>query len=108
MASIHYGGFLLGTLFILAAFVYRNNEDQNLKKILSALLRVEKKFPLTSRPRVAVGFSGCVDIITNGLPVFQALNVEPPENVAHHSVINNMNSMKETFAYFFFHGAAGE
>ena len=108
MAGLHYGGVLFGMLVILAAFFYRGNEDQKLKKILSALLRVENKFNLTSRPRVAVGFSGCVDIITDGLPVFQALNTEPAEHAVHHSLLENLDSIKETFAYFFTHGAAGE
>lgn len=108
MASIHYGGFLLGTLFILAAYFYRNNEDENLKTILSALLKVERKFPLKSHPRIAVGFGGCIDFVTDGLQVFQALQVEPPERAVHHSIIQNIENFREAFAYFFLHGAAGE
>ena len=108
MASIHYGGILLGTVFILLAYFYRNNEEESLKTILKAMLKVEKKFALKSRPKVAVGFGGCIDVITKGLPVFEFLNVKPPERAVHHSVIQNMDNMREAFTYFFVHGAAGE
>jgi ADP-dependent glucokinase len=79
-----------------------------LKKILESLLEVEKKHPLRKKPRVAVGYGGCLDVVVDARDVFNFSSRDPPRKPRHHHSIKSWEALEEVFLYFFDHGAAGE
>ncbi|XP_032819822.1 ADP-dependent glucokinase-like [Petromyzon marinus] len=79
-----------------------------LDHVLSALLRAEARTSRPARPRVAIGFGGCLDWVVDGVALLERLGVEPSGKAEHHGFIADEQQLAQTFAYFFPHGAAAE
>lgn len=107
-------GTALSLLIVLVAFWYRQPVDQSLQSrldmVLSSLLRAESKVGMDRypRPRVAIGFGGCLDIIVDGVNLLNKAGIEPSRRPFHHNYINSEKQLAESFAYFFPPGAASE
>ncbi|XP_028292085.1 ADP-dependent glucokinase [Gouania willdenowi] len=84
--------------------------DERLDAVLSSLLRAERKVGINNvaRPRVAIGFGGCVDLLVDGVSLLNKLGVSPAEQPLHHDYLENAVQLAESFAYFFAPGAAAE
>ena len=101
---------------ILAAYFYNRHANQkillaHLNSVLSGLQRAENKVKLSNvdaRPRVAVGFGACEDVIVDALEVFAKIEANPPQIPRHMDEIRTKKDLEEVFAYFFRHGAAAE
>ena len=107
---------LVSLLFVLAAYFYKQNTDDSLRdeldNVLNALLKAESK-PLkenavSSGPKVAVGFGGCLDLFVDALELFKRVEAHPPDEAAHLNYIKGKEDLEKMFAYFFRHGAASE
>lgn len=86
-----------------------NETKHGLDEILSGLLRAEKKVDNLSRPRVALGLGGCLDLTVSALTLFQKLGLVPSNNSnVHHESISSFVELEELFTYFFTYGAAAE
>ena len=106
------------SLFIVFVAVYycynyqkslepQEHSKELLDQILSGLLRAEQKVDHT-RPRVALGLGGCLDIMVNAIKLFEKLGYSPPTNVQHYSSLQTPEQLQELFGYFFRFGAAAE
>ncbi|XP_078085719.1 ADP-dependent glucokinase [Mustelus asterias] len=97
---------------VFAAYWYRqqvgNELDSRLETVLSSLLKAERKVDLNRRPRVAVGFGGCLDIVADGVALLKKAGIKPSKNTVHHNYITSEEQLAESFAYFFPPGAASE
>ncbi|XP_060687329.1 ADP-dependent glucokinase [Hemiscyllium ocellatum] len=97
---------------VFAAFWYRqqvgNELDSRLETVLTSLLKAERKVDLNRRPRVAVGFGGCLDIVADGIALLKKAGIKPSKNPVHHNFITSEEQLAESFAYFFPPGAASE
>ncbi|XP_072367878.1 ADP-dependent glucokinase [Scyliorhinus torazame] len=97
---------------VFVAYWYRqqvgNELDSRLETVLSSLLRAERKADLKRRPRVAVGFGGCLDIVADGVALLKKAGIKPSKNPVHHNYITSAEQLAESFAYFFPAGAASE
>ncbi|KAL4623873.1 ADP-dependent glucokinase-like [Arapaima gigas] len=84
--------------------------DERLELVLSSLLRAEGKVGMegAARPRVAVGFGGCVDIVVDGIMLLEKMGVHPSKQPFHHDFIETSEQLAQSFAYFFPPGAASE
>ncbi|TNN60819.1 ADP-dependent glucokinase [Liparis tanakae] len=84
--------------------------DDRLDTVLSSLLRAEGKVGMdnVARPKVAVGFGGCVDLIVDGITLLNKIGLPPTDQPLHHNYIENEVQLAESFAYFFAPGAAAE
>nr|XP_019935586.1 PREDICTED: ADP-dependent glucokinase-like [Paralichthys olivaceus] len=107
-------GPVVSLLVVLLAIWFRSpqNEvlDDRLDTVLSSLLRAEQKVGVNdvARPRVAVGFGGCVDLIVDGVTLLNKIGLPLTEQPLHHDYIENIEQLAESFAYFFAPGAAAE
>ncbi|XP_017331228.1 ADP-dependent glucokinase [Ictalurus punctatus] len=111
-SSVKYGTVLSFTVLLLA-YWYRSPQsvlDERLGAVLSSLLRAERKVGMNNiaRPRVAIGFGGCVDIIVDGVTLLNKIGLQPTNQPLHHDYIENVEQLAESFAYFFAPGAASE
>ncbi|KAJ8290596.1 hypothetical protein GJAV_G00015050 [Gymnothorax javanicus] len=84
--------------------------DDRLDNVLSSLLRAERKAGIDrfTRPRVAIGFGGCVDLIVDGVALFNQIGLQPSSQPLHHDYIENDKQLAQSFSYFFPPGAASE
>ncbi|KAI1897849.1 hypothetical protein AGOR_G00087500 [Albula goreensis] len=107
-------GTVLSFLIVILAYWYRSPVedalDSRLDTVLSSLLRAERKAGMNNfeRPRVAVGFGGCVDIIVDGVALLNNMGLQPSSPPLHHDYIQNAEQLVESFSYFFPPGAASE
>ncbi|XP_019935586.2 ADP-dependent glucokinase [Paralichthys olivaceus] len=107
-------GPVVSLLVVLLAIWFRSpqNEvlDDRLDTVLSSLLRAEQKVGVNdvARPRVAVGFGGCVDLIVDGVTLLNKIGLPLTDQPLHHDYIENIEQLAESFAYFFAPGAAAE
>ncbi|XP_041649079.1 ADP-dependent glucokinase [Cheilinus undulatus] len=107
-------GPLVSLLVVLLALWFRSPQnavlDDRLDTVLSSLLRAERKVGMNNiaRPRVAVGFGGCVDLIVDGVSLLNKIGLPPTDQPLHHNYIENAVQLAESFAYFFAPGAAAE
>ncbi|XP_063049335.1 ADP-dependent glucokinase [Engraulis encrasicolus] len=108
-------GTVTSLLVVLVAYWYRSPQDSGgldarLDAVLSSLLRAESKVGVNSasRPKVAIGFGGCVDIIVDGVELLNKIGLQPTATPLHHDYIQNAEQLAESFAYFFAPGAASE
>ncbi|XP_042195594.1 ADP-dependent glucokinase [Callorhinchus milii] len=105
-------GAAFSLLVVLAAYWYRQQVqdelDGRLETVLSSLLKAESKVDLEQRPRVAVGFGGCLDIVADGVALLNKAGVRPSNKPIHHNDIKTEEHLAESFAYFFRPGAASE
>ncbi|XP_053172901.1 ADP-dependent glucokinase [Scomber japonicus] len=107
-------GPVVSLLVVLLAVWFRSPQDgdldDRLDTVLSSLLRAERKVGMNdvARPRVAVGFGGCVDLIVDGVTLLNKIGLPPTDQPLHHDYIENTAQLAESFAYFFAPGAAAE
>ncbi|XP_037652416.1 ADP-dependent glucokinase [Sebastes umbrosus] len=107
-------GTVVSLFVVVLAFWFRAppNEtlDERLDTVLSSLLRAEGKVGMNNvvRPRVAVGFGGCVDLIVDGVSLLNKIGLPPTDQPLHHDYIENEAQLAQSFAYFFAPGAAAE
>ena len=102
---------VLSVLFVIVAVVYRRGVDVEtgrMTAVLNGLLKAEQEAALTSQLRVAVGFGSCVDMIGSGLDILGRVGALPPDNPKHYDSLQDMDELRQIFAYFFRHGAAAE
>ncbi|KAG7236042.1 hypothetical protein INR49_001442 [Caranx melampygus] len=107
-------GPVVSLVVVLLAIWFRlpQNEvlDDRLDAVLSSLLRAERKVGMSdvARPKVAVGFGGCVDLIVDGVSLLNKIGLPPTDQPLHHDYIENAEQLAQSFAYFFAPGAAAE
>ncbi|XP_068586941.1 ADP-dependent glucokinase [Cebidichthys violaceus] len=84
--------------------------DDRLDNVLSSLLRAEGKVGMNNvaKPKVAIGFGGCVDLIVDGVTLLNKIGLPPTDQPLHHDYIENEVQLAQSFAYFFAPGAAAE
>ncbi|XP_059211639.1 ADP-dependent glucokinase [Centropristis striata] len=110
---IKYGP-VVSLFVVLLALWFRSPQngglDERLDTVLSSLLRAEGKVGMNNvaRPRVAVGFGGCVDLIVDGVALLNKIGLRPTDQPLHHDYIENEVQLAQSFAYFFAPGAAAE
>ncbi|KAF3832496.1 hypothetical protein F7725_026161 [Dissostichus mawsoni] len=68
----------------------------------------EKSGNNVARPKVAVGFGGCVDLIVDGVSLLNKIGLAHTDQPLHHDLIENEVQLAQSFAYFFAPGAAAE
>lgn len=103
------------SLFVVfLAFWFRSSDrnvlDDRLDTVLSSLLRAERKVGINSvaRPKVAIGFGGCADLLVDGVSLLNKIGLIPAEEPLHHAYLENAEQLSQSFAYFFAPGAAAE
>ncbi|KAF1393007.1 hypothetical protein PFLUV_G00033930 [Perca fluviatilis] len=107
-------GPVVSLFVVLLAFWFRSPQnavlDDRLDTVLSSLLRAEGKVGVNNvaRPKVAVGFGGCVDLIVDGVSLLNKIGLPPTDQPLHHDYIENEVQLAQSFAYFFAPGAAAE
>ncbi|XP_035282116.1 ADP-dependent glucokinase [Anguilla anguilla] len=108
-------GTVVSLVVVVFAYWYRSpvqdaHLDERLDNVLSSLLRAERKADINgfTRPRVAIGFGGCVDIIVDGVALLNKIGLQPRAQPLHHDYIQNADQLAQSFAYFFPPGAASE
>ncbi|KAK1891159.1 ADP-dependent glucokinase [Dissostichus eleginoides] len=107
-------GPVVSLFVVLLSFWFRSpqNEvlDDRLDTVLSSLLRAEGKVGVNNvaRPKVAVGFGGCVDLIVDGVSLLNKIGLAHTDQPLHHDLIENEVQLAQSFAYFFAPGAAAE
>ncbi|KAL4630440.1 ADP-dependent glucokinase-like [Arapaima gigas] len=113
LSALKYGA-PLSLLALLVAYWLRppvhGPLDVRLGNVLSSLLRAERKAGMDAfvRPRVAIGFGGCVDITVDGVALLNKIGLQPTSQPVHHNYIENVEQLSQSFAYFFPPGAASE
>lgn len=110
--GVKYGTVLSVAAVLLALWLRapQNGLDERLDTVLTSLLRAESKVGINNiaRPRVAIGFGGCVDIIVDGVTLLNKIGLQPTDQPIHHDYIENAEQLAQSFAYFFAPGAASE
>ncbi|XP_034432934.1 ADP-dependent glucokinase [Hippoglossus hippoglossus] len=107
-------GPVVSLLMVLLAIWFRSPQsdvlEDRLDTVLSSLLRAEQKVGMNdvARPRVAVGFGGCVDLIVDGVTLLNKISLPLTDHPLHHDYIESTEQLAESFAYFFAPGAAAE
>ncbi|XP_037553433.1 ADP-dependent glucokinase [Nematolebias whitei] len=106
-------GSVVSLFVVLLAFWFRSPQnsvlDDRLDTVLSSLLRAERKVGrLNSRPRVAIGFGGCVDLIVDGVSFLNKIGISHTDQPLHHDYLQSTEQLAQSFAYFFAPGAAAE
>ncbi|CAL8379971.1 unnamed protein product [Arctogadus glacialis] len=108
-----YGSFV-SILVLILAYTFRTPPDamldDRLDNVLSSLLRAERKvgIDIRARPKVAIGFGGCVDLIVDGVSLMNEMGLSSTDQPLHHDSIENAQQLAQSFAYFFAPGAASE
>lgn len=80
--------------------------SSKLDLVISSLLRYEANRPLERLPKIAVGYGACRDLFVSG--AFIMANQSFPDNPRHFLDVDNMEQLKQMYAYFFRAGAAAE
>lgn len=101
-------------VMVLVALWFRSPQDDilddRLDTVLSSLLRAERKVGVNgvARPRVAVGFGGCVDLFVDAVSLLKKIGLAPTDQPHHYDFIESEAQLAQSFAYFFAPGAAAE
>ncbi|XP_017274114.1 ADP-dependent glucokinase [Kryptolebias marmoratus] len=106
-------GSAVSLFVVLLAFWFRAPQnavlDDRLDTVLSSLLRAERKVGRNNaRPRVAIGFGGCVDLIVDGVSFLNKIGISHTDQPLHHDYLESSEQLAQSFAYFFAPGAAAE
>ncbi|XP_029952616.1 ADP-dependent glucokinase [Salarias fasciatus] len=107
-------GSAVSLFVVLLAFWFRSPQraglDDRLDAVLSSLLRAERKVGMNNvaRPKVAIGFGGCVDLIVDGVSLLNKIGLPATDQPLHHDYLENPEQLAQSFAYFFAPGAAAE
>ncbi|XP_028652768.1 ADP-dependent glucokinase [Erpetoichthys calabaricus] len=113
LLAVRYGT-LVSLAVVLLALWYRSPVedvlDERLHKVLTSLLRAEGKVGIDNfdKPRVAIGFGGCVDIVVDSIKLLNKLGIRPSLSPIHHDYIQTEEQLSQSFSYFFPPGAASE
>lgn len=99
---------LLGALYYRQRVQYEMSE--HIRTVLDSLLAAERKVPMNAqlKPKVAIGFGACLDVITDGLQLLEKVGAKAPDEPSHEQVVNSKEDLENVFAYFFQYGAAAE
>lgn len=110
-SKMQFGKCVISVVFLVLAYKihHGNYQTANIERVLDGLLK-EEVFRRVSHDthRVAIGFGSCVDVVSDGLKVLGALDIQPPLHPSHHDTVSNETELAEGFAYFFQYGAAAE
>nr|XP_057945061.1 ADP-dependent glucokinase [Doryrhamphus excisus] len=107
-------GTALPLFVVILAIWFRSPDsedlDDRLDTVLSSLLRAERKVGMNhvARPKVAIGFGGCVDLIVDGVSLLNKIGLIPSDQPLHHDYLESAEQLSQSFAYFFAPGAAAE
>ncbi|XP_005915128.1 ADP-dependent glucokinase [Haplochromis burtoni] len=107
-------GSVVSLFVVVLALWFRSPQnavlDDRLDTVLSSLLRAEQKVGMNNvaRPRVAIGFGGCVDLIVDSVSLLNKTGIQPTDQPLHHDYLENVEQLAQSFAYFFAPGAAAE
>ncbi|XP_033841982.1 ADP-dependent glucokinase-like [Periophthalmus magnuspinnatus] len=107
-------GPVVSLFVVFLAFWFRSSErtvlDDRLDAVLSSLLRAEQKVGINNvaRPKVAIGFGGCADLLVDGVSLLNKIGLIPSEQPLHHDYLESTEQLAQSFAYFFAPGAAAE
>ncbi|XP_039868101.1 ADP-dependent glucokinase [Simochromis diagramma] len=107
-------GSVVSLFVVVLALWFRSPQnavlDDRLDTVLSSLLRAERKVGMNNvaRPRVAIGFGGCVDLIVDSVSLLNKTGIQPTDQPLHHDYLENVEQLAQSFAYFFAPGAAAE
>ncbi|XP_071079420.1 ADP-dependent glucokinase-like [Haliotis cracherodii] len=112
MASTGFkAGSVITVLVVIAAYLCKRHADEALRErvhqVLSGLLRAEKKVP-HPKFRVAIGFGGCQDLVSDGLELLEKMHIGAPDNPKHFHSVDNETELAQLMGFFFRHGAAAE
>lgn len=102
-------GTVITLLVVLGAIYYRNSTDvlqKRLAAVLNALENLERKYQVSPKPKVAIGYGICTDVfIDAGNLLEYNKNIGKPQ---HFDEISSMEELLKSFAYYFQYGAAAE
>jgi len=102
--------FVIAILVVLASYWYnavlRRREEKRVEAVLAGLLRAESRVAVNPAAKVAVGFGGCLDVLSDALLVLEKLGSLPPETPENFNLLIKPEEFEKTFAYFFMHGAS--
>ncbi|XP_043467599.1 ADP-dependent glucokinase [Leptopilina heterotoma] len=102
-------GTLLTIIIVLIAIYYRNFDDvlqKRLVAVLHGLEKLENRYEITDRPKVAIGYGICTDVSVRAKKLLKYNdNVGNP---MHFDEINTDIELYKSYAYYFRHGAAAE
>uniref|UniRef100_A0A1A8CE14 ADP-dependent glucokinase 2 n=1 Tax=Nothobranchius kadleci TaxID=1051664 RepID=A0A1A8CE14_NOTKA len=106
-------GSAVSLFVVILALWFRSPQDveldYRLDSVLSSLLRAERKVGMNNaRPRVAIGFGGCADLIVDGVSFLNKMGILNSDQPMHHDYLENAEQLAQSFAYFFAPGAAAE
>uniref|UniRef100_A0A1A8P512 ADP-dependent glucokinase 2 n=1 Tax=Nothobranchius rachovii TaxID=451742 RepID=A0A1A8P512_9TELE len=106
-------GSVVSLFVVILALWFRSPQDgeldDRLDSVLSSLLRAERKVGMNNaRPRVAIGFGGCADLIVDGVSFLNKMGILNSDQPMHHDYLENAEQLAQSFAYFFAPGAAAE
>ncbi|XP_072321217.1 ADP-dependent glucokinase [Eucyclogobius newberryi] len=107
-------GPVLSLFVVFLAFWLRSSDrtglDDRMDTVLSSLLRAERKVGIdnVARPKVAIGFGGCADLLVDGVSLLNKIGLIPSDQPLHHDLLENTEQLAQSFAYFFAPGAAAE
>ena len=106
-------GGMVSILIVLAAYFYKQQSEDilndQLENILLGLERAEQQVGVESdKPKVAVGFGACQDVVTSATSLLYNLGAQAPETPEYVDDIVTQENFEKVFAYFFRHGAAAE
>ncbi|CAL1603901.1 unnamed protein product [Knipowitschia caucasica] len=113
LSWVRYGP-VVSLFVVLLAVWFRSSErtvlDDRLDTLLSSLLRAESKVGINdfARPKVAIGFGGCADLLVDGVSLLNKIGLIPSDQPLHHDYLENIEQLSQSFAYFFAPGAAAE
>lgn len=112
MASTGFkAGSVITVLVVIAAYLCKRHADEALRErvhqVLSGLLRAEKKVP-HPKFRVAIGFGGCQDLVSDGLELLEKMHISAPDHPKHFHSVHNETELAQLMGFFFRHGAAAE
>ncbi|XP_076011799.1 ADP-dependent glucokinase [Genypterus blacodes] len=113
VSLVKYGS-VVSLFVVLLAYWFRPPQhgvlDDRLDAVLTSLLRAERKVGMNNvaKPRVAVGFGGCVDLIVDGVSLLNKIGLPTTDQPLHHNYLENEEQLAQSFAYFFAPGAAAE
>lgn len=111
MAALRYSTIaLLAVVLAMAQRYYMYTRAKNqMNLVLDGLKSLEESVPAKSRPpRVAVGLGGCMDVFTEAVPFLKALNITPTDGKEPSASLDSLESLSQSFSYFFKEGAAAE
>lgn len=101
-------GTLCSIFILLVSIFYQGPDDElhaRLINVVQGLIEVEGQSELY-KPKVAVGYGACRDLFVHATEFVEYDDIAG--NPEHYDYINSIDEFKQTFSYYFRHGAASE